>query len=61
MKSKLERKALHTTDLKTTKGAAKNIGRNRNRERIYHKGQKTYKEIDRDGQKYYVKLDIKEN
>ena len=58
MRTKSERKALHTVNLKTTRGISR---RTKNRERIYHKGQKTYKEIDRDGQKYYVKLDINES
>lgn len=58
MRSKRERKALHTTNLKTTRG--RNTKKGYNRERIYSKNQKTYKEIKVDGQKYFIKLEHKE-
>lgn len=57
MKSKLERRVLHTTNLKTVIGPSK---RGNNRERVYHKNEKSYKEIKIDGQKYVVPLDKKE-
>jgi len=58
MRSKVERRSLHTKNLRTTRGGTSKRGLNR--ERIFQKNQKTYKEIKTDGQKYYVKLDIKE-
>ena len=59
MRNRTERKRLHTTNLKTTRGPSRKRGYNR--ERVYTKNEKTYKEIKVDGQNYYIKLDIKEN
>tara|TARA_R100000234_G_scaffold11947_1_gene6629 strand:+ start:8665 stop:8844 length:180 start_codon:yes stop_codon:yes gene_type:complete len=58
MRNKTERKALHTSNLKTTVGHRSTKGLNR--ERVYTKNQKTYKQIKANGQNYFIKLDIKE-